>query len=542
MKKLSKLAFVALIVSSSLVFQSCDIKIDNGSKITPSAQVTTNNNTTKNEAPIIAAFDYSPKSSISKDDFITFTVVANDPEGKPLQYIWTCTKGTLTSNSGSTVAWRPMKADATLESGLSNVTLVVSDGLMTTTATANIMIAADGKATLEKTEIKKTDDSNNSSSLIPTTNWTPAPTAIPVDIIKPSLVPTIAPSTPPVIDSTKIVEVFNNGNIAGVYNQPTAPTTFTLAKSYVITKVMTYHWNNASGTEVTGTHSFKASNGKIYGPWKTTGALGQGGVVNAYWYSTPNVTLPAGTYTIIDSDEATWAQNSGSGGKGQSIINGYAVVSSSTTIPDVVEPTVAPSSSGYANASGILKSGSSYLPYYQVDFTTRHNDEGVISSTKVDGVPLGGNENKTSNRVLLSMGQAPNKIAYPPKFYWDVPSFKAKSILLDNFLAWWGDKYTGEKFASITVEGIAGEKVNFDLVIGTHVAEWNGGAITENPPSVRIIGGLGGESRSFVDKFEFPEMEVKRITATLDKAPMANNTEYAAWFIDGITLLGEWQL
>lgn len=541
MKKLSKLAFVALLVSSSLVFQSCDIKIDTGSNIVPSNQITAST-TSRNETPIIAAFDYSPKSSISKDDFITFTVVANDPEGKALQYIWTCTKGTLTSNSGSTMAWRPMKADGTLEAGLSNVTLVVSDGAMTTTATANIMIAADGKATLEKTEIKKPDDTSSSSTLIPNTSWTPTPTAIPVDIIKPSLVPTVVPSIPPVIvDSTKIVEVFNNGNIAGVYNQPTSPTTFTLAKSFVITKVMTYHWNNASGTTITGTHSFKDANGKVYGPWKTTGALGQGGVVNAYWYSTPNVTLPSGTYTIIDSDETTWAQNSGSGGKGQSIINGYAV-SSSTTIPDVVTPTVAPSSSGYANASGVLKSGSSYLPYYQVDFSTRYNDEGTISPTKVDGVPLGGKEDKTSKRVMLSMGQAPNKIAYPPKFYWDVPNFKSKSILLDNFLAWWGDKYTGEKFASVMVEGSAGEKVNFELVIGTHVAEWNGGAITENPPAVRIIGGLGGESRSFVDKFEFPEMEVKRITVTLDKAPMYNNTEYAAWFIDGLTLLGEWQM
>lgn len=542
MKRLSKLAFVALIVSSSLIFQSCDIKIDTGSKNVPSIQT---DKTTKNEAPIIAAFDYSPKSSISKDDFITFTVVASDPDGKPLQYVWTSTKGTLTSNTGSTVSWRPMKADGTLEAGLSNVTLIVSDGLMTATASANIMIAADGKATLEKTEIKKpTASSSDYSPLIePSSIYKPVPSApiFPVDIIKPTLVPTIAPSRPPVVDSEKVVEVFNNGNISAVYNQPTSPTTFKLATSYVITKVMTYHWNDANGTTVTGTHSFKDANGKIYGPWKTTGSAGQGGVPNAYWNSTPNITLPAGIYTIIDSDESTWSQNSGSGGKGQSIINGYPV-SSSPSVPDVIIPSVEPSSSGYGNASGVLKSGSSYLPYYQVDFTTRHNDEGVINPTKVDGVPLGGKEDKTSNRVMLSMGQAPNKIAYPPKFYWDVPNFKAKTLLLNNFLAWWGDKFTGEKFASIMIEGTAGEKVNFDLVIGTHVAEWNGGAITENPPSVRIIGGLGGESRSFVDKFDFPEMEVKRITATLDKAPMPNNTEYAAWFIDGITLLGEWQL
>lgn len=547
MKKTSKLLTISLLMSSSFIFQSCWPILTEPTVIYKDVPSSSSTSTLRNEPPIIAAFDYSPKSSVNKDDFITFTVVASDPEGKPLQYIWTSTKGTLTSNSGSTVAWRPMKADGSLETGLSNVTLIVSDGLMTTTATSNIMIASDGKATLTNTEIKKPETTGISSPIImPSSLIAPTPSALPFPIAPiPSIMPP-APTASPIImipnsNDNKVVEVFNNGNIAGVYNQPTSPTTFTLTESFVITKVMTYHWNNATGTTITGTHSFKDANGKIYGPFQTTGSLGQGGVPNAYWNSTPNVTLPAGTYTIIDSDDSTWAQNSGSGGKGQSIISGYLANSSNSTSTPVVVASEKPASS-YTNASGLLRSGTSVLPYYQVDFSTRYNDEGVISPTKVDGVPLGGKEDKPSKRVMLSMGQAPNKIAYPPKFYWDVPNFKAKYLLLDNFLAWWGEKMTGEKFASVLVEGTAGEKVNFDMVIGTHVAEWNGGAIKENPPAVRIIGGLGGESRSFVDKFEFPEMEIKRVTVTLDKAPMWNTTEYAAWFIDGITLVGEWQI
>lgn len=142
---------------------------------------------------------------------------------------------------------------------------------------------------------------------------------------------------------------------------------------------------------------------------------------------------------------------------------------------------------------------------------------------------------------MLSLGQAPDGNAYPPKFYWDVPNFKTKFLLMTNFLAWWGDKYAGEKFASLTVEDSSGHKQVFDLVVGTHVAEWNGGAITENPPAVRVIG--GSVSRVFVDRFELDQVtDIKRITVDLYKCPMWSNTEYAAWFIDGITLVGEWQI
>ena len=43
---------------------------------------------------------------------------------------------------------------------------------------------------------------------------------------------------------------------------------------------------------------------------------GQGGANNAYWECRPNVVLPAGTYTVVDSDPATWAQNAQSAGRG----------------------------------------------------------------------------------------------------------------------------------------------------------------------------------------------------------------------------------
>lgn len=117
------------------------------------------------------------------------------------------------------------------------------------------------------------------------------------------------------------VEIFNNNNISGVQSGPTSPTTFTIDSAYVITNVVDYHYFN-NGI-LPGTISLKHSDGTVYGPWQTAGLLGQGGVQNAYWNVSPNVTIKAGTYTVIDSDSKTWSHNSGSDFKGFSIIKGY---------------------------------------------------------------------------------------------------------------------------------------------------------------------------------------------------------------------------
>ncbi|MCX8031665.1 MAG: hypothetical protein N3A59_08840, partial [Thermodesulfovibrionales bacterium] len=118
--------------------------------------------------------------------------------------------------------------------------------------------------------------------------------------------------------------IFNNGNIGGVYNNPTRPTTFTLNQPHVITLIQNYHWNNAKGS-MPGTIALRDQTGKTYGPWQAKGSPGQGGVPNAYWTVYPNITLPAGTYTVIDSEPSTWAQNSGSNGAGHTKIEGYPV-------------------------------------------------------------------------------------------------------------------------------------------------------------------------------------------------------------------------
>jgi len=110
--------------------------------------------------------------------------------------------------------------------------------------------------------------------------------------------------------------IYTNHNPYGVTNEPTAPTKFTLTEKKTLTSIENYHWNNAKGSNSTGKIGLKDESGKTYGPWDTTGMPGQGGVPNAYWTAKIDLALDPGTYTITDSDEDTWSQNSQSQGQG----------------------------------------------------------------------------------------------------------------------------------------------------------------------------------------------------------------------------------
>lgn len=165
-----------------------------------------------------------------------------------------------------------------------------------------------------------------SQSCVSGTTVSLAPTPVPTPTISvPTQIPTAtsSPNLTPVPTKQPETElVFSNYNSSGVGNNPTAPTVFTLTRTRNIYLIQDYHWNSAKG-KTPGTISLKSAVGKTYGPWAAQGAPGQGGVPNAYWTVYPNTEIPAGTYTIIDSDPASWAQNSGSNGLGMSQV--YAV-------------------------------------------------------------------------------------------------------------------------------------------------------------------------------------------------------------------------
>ena len=116
--------------------------------------------------------------------------------------------------------------------------------------------------------------------------------------------------------------VFTHNKPPGGGRNPPRATTLNPPGATLVTRVMTYHWNDGHGTQAPGTIALRSASGRIYGPWQASGTPGQGGVPNAYWVATPDMELPAGRYTVIDSDPRSWAQNSESGGAGIAVIDG----------------------------------------------------------------------------------------------------------------------------------------------------------------------------------------------------------------------------
>jgi hypothetical protein len=106
-----------------------------------------------------------------------------------------------------------------------------------------------------------------------------------------------------------VLDTFNAG---GVNNGPSSLTTFVLTQPSVITQIQTYHWNNGGGAPL-GNVKIVGPSGVTYGPWNAQGIAGQG---TKFWVVTPNVELPAGTYIIQDSGNATWSCNAESKNKG----------------------------------------------------------------------------------------------------------------------------------------------------------------------------------------------------------------------------------
>jgi hypothetical protein len=118
------------------------------------------------------------------------------------------------------------------------------------------------------------------------------------------------------------VVLFDNWNEQYVDNNPSVPTQFTITKDYFVTYIANYHWNGGQGM-ARGDIGLRDQNGKVYGPWQAITSSGQGEKQSVNWECKPNVRIPAGTYTVIDSDVASWSQNEKSGRRGISLVKGH---------------------------------------------------------------------------------------------------------------------------------------------------------------------------------------------------------------------------
>lgn len=155
-----------------------------------------------------------------------------------------------------------------------------------------------------------TSDSATGATPAPATPTptTPAPT-------------TPAPTEEPTSMPTGTVEkVFSVESIAGISSGPSKPSRFTIETRLFVTSIVTYHYDN--GGAGPGRIALRSADGTVYGPWPTVGSDGQGGVPNAYWTATPNVSLEPGTYTVVDSSPGTWSWAPDTGGRGIVIVSG----------------------------------------------------------------------------------------------------------------------------------------------------------------------------------------------------------------------------
>ena len=117
------------------------------------------------------------------------------------------------------------------------------------------------------------------------------------------------------------IEIFDTKNNEAVLNNPPKPAEFTISKAHYITFIWNYHWNGGRGV-TPGNISLRRSDGKVFGPWEVTAADVTGRI---NWECKPNFIIPAGTYTIVDSEHALWSWNDETGGRGMSKIKGYPV-------------------------------------------------------------------------------------------------------------------------------------------------------------------------------------------------------------------------
>jgi hypothetical protein len=116
------------------------------------------------------------------------------------------------------------------------------------------------------------------------------------------------------VQAGKEEKIFENGNIYGVTNGPTNETQFFIEQKTLVTRIQNYHYFNYGAKP--GFIGLVDARGKRYGPWQAIGLPGQGNVQNAYWEIEPNIVLPPGIYTVVDSDPSTWSVNPQSGGRG----------------------------------------------------------------------------------------------------------------------------------------------------------------------------------------------------------------------------------
>ncbi len=126
--------------------------------------------TSENTKPIIQQVLPNPLNIATANDVITLKALSYDKDNDTLRLIWTATKGSLSSNQGESITWKPQKSNGELETGLATITVLVDDnkgGI--DSASVNIIIDRTGAASVEEkqadTNIRETESTPSPSNL-----------------------------------------------------------------------------------------------------------------------------------------------------------------------------------------------------------------------------------------------------------------------------------------------------------------------------------------------------------------------------------------
>ncbi|HEY8026616.1 MAG TPA: hypothetical protein VIF60_18880 [Burkholderiaceae bacterium] len=140
------------------------------------------------------------------------------------------------------------------------------------------------------------------------------------------------------------IDMFDNTNVAAVSNCPQPFNAcfpkFRLVAPMPITEIETYHWDNGIGAPA-GSISLQNAAGATVGTFAARDIPGTNGVP-ANWVAQVNRVLPAGIYTIVDSQPATWSQNAQSQHKGFAIVRGGATAGAGTPPAPATAPNPVP--------------------------------------------------------------------------------------------------------------------------------------------------------------------------------------------------------
>jgi hypothetical protein len=305
-----------------------------------------------------------------------------------LVHVSTCIRGEVATRVLSIRVLAPLAITTT---SLPTATQGIGNGPVT-------FVASGGTGSYNWTPVTVDGMSLNSSGVLsgtPTTTGTFPFTATvsdngpPVQTVSQLITLTVVPATPapPTGSSTLLFDNFNAAGVTQSANGPTSPTAFTLPSTSVITQMATYHWNGGAGA-TPGTIGLQlqlpAGVVPIFGPFPTVGVTGQNNVANAAWVTSPNpnVIVPAGTYTVLDSSPATWSFNSGSNNAGFTRVWGFAVqVSALSFVTQPTNTTASQSISPSVQVKATDSSGAA-LPFIAITISIGSNPSGgTLSGT-----------------------------------------------------------------------------------------------------------------------------------------------------------------